>query len=404
MRRPALAHVVLAHGETDAAQHGRALVAGVGLVGEACEPQRHRQGGLGLDLEIGDDVAHERLIDERLAERRTVRDVVGGALDALRHDRRAADHAVEARHVDHLDDGADPAALVAEAVGDGVLVLDLAARVGVVAELVLEALDADRVTRPVLEHARHDEARHAAGRLGEREEDVRHRRRREPLVAHEAVGAVGLGRGARRVGAHVGAALLLRHRHSGDDSGLRRRVGEVRVVAAGREQRRVARGQFLVGAQCGDGGVRHRDRAAVPGVGGDPGRVLRRAHEVRVRVVAGPRRPVEAEARRVLHERVVGRVVLDLVDAVAEAVVRVQPRHVALGEVAPAQCLTRTGERTDLVEFGERLARIRPFERFAQHGVGPRVVVLERRGLVEHLMGLHGLSSFGSGGGVGVGA
>ena len=32
---------------------------------------------------LGDDVAHERLIDERLAERRTVRHVVGGALDAL---------------------------------------------------------------------------------------------------------------------------------------------------------------------------------------------------------------------------------------------------------------------------------------------------------------------------------
>jgi hypothetical protein len=66
--------------------------------------------------------------------------------------------------------------------------LDLGARVAAVAELVLEALDLDRVLAAVGVPARHEEARRAAvGRARDDQVRVAHRRREEPLVAADRV-------------------------------------------------------------------------------------------------------------------------------------------------------------------------------------------------------------------------
>ena len=115
------------------------------------------------------------------------------------------------------------------------------------------------------------------------------------------------------------------------------------------EQRLVDRRQFGVVAQCGHDGVGHRDRADVAGLG-RPHRGLRGAHDVRAGAVVGPWRGVQAVADRDRHQLVVGRVVLDLVDAVAVAVVGAQDRLVAVGQLAPALRLRLPRERA---EFGD---------------------------------------------------
>ena len=70
----------------------------------------------------------------------------------------------------------------------GAVELDLARGVGAVAELVLQALDADRVARAVGQQARHEEARQARRRSGRAPGCASHmRRREEPLVAGEPV-------------------------------------------------------------------------------------------------------------------------------------------------------------------------------------------------------------------------
>ena len=71
---------------------------------------------------------------------------------------------------------------------------------------------------------------------------------------------------------------------------------------------------------------------------------------MRARAVVCPRRGVQAVADRDRHQLVVRRVVLDLVDAVAVAVVGAQDRLVAVGELAPALRLPAAGERP---EFGD---------------------------------------------------
>ena len=74
-------------------------------------------------------------------------------------------------------------------------------------------------------------------RLREDEERVAHRRRAEPLVAGELVLAVADRLGARRVGADVGAALLLGHRHAAERAALPGRRAQAGVVLERREPR-----------------------------------------------------------------------------------------------------------------------------------------------------------------------
>ena len=101
-----------------------------------------------------------------------------------------AEHAVEPRVVDHLDDRRHAAALLADEPCPRRRELDLARRVRAVAELVLQPLDVKAVARPVRQHARDEEAREPAVGLRKHEERVAHRRRAEPLVPVELVLAV----------------------------------------------------------------------------------------------------------------------------------------------------------------------------------------------------------------------
>ena len=135
---------------------------------------------------------HQRLVDQRAC--RTRAGASRGAPRCTAPSRMPdalPEHAVQPGVVDHLDDRADPAALLADQPADRVVVLDLGRRVRPVAQLVLQPLQPDRVARAVGQDAGEQEARQPAGRLGQRQEHVRHRRRGEPLVPDEGVAAVG---------------------------------------------------------------------------------------------------------------------------------------------------------------------------------------------------------------------
>ena len=84
----------------NAASRGRPRAPVVG----AREPERGHRRRLRLDAEVGEHVLHQRLLGERLAEARAVRGVVGRLLDRLPHAGGGAEHAVEPRVDDHLDD------------------------------------------------------------------------------------------------------------------------------------------------------------------------------------------------------------------------------------------------------------------------------------------------------------
>ncbi len=202
--------------------------------------------------------------------------------------------------------------------------------------------------------------------------------------------------GARGVGTHVGAALLLRHAHAHRHRRLGAGELEARVVARAGEQAREGLLQRGVRAQRRRDGVGHRHRTQHRGL------ELGEQHEAGGALhVAGavgrPRRAVQAMLQRRAQQHVIAGMELDLVDAVAEAVVRMQRRRVQVGQA-------RVGLHPGAAGLGAQRrqpvggqARRVEFHRVAQRGVRlEEVHVLEGRHLVQHDVGRagHGLRRF----------
>ena len=111
------------------------------------------------------------------------------------------------------------------------------------------------------------------------------------------------------------------------------------------------------------------------------------ARGVRARPRVAPRQRVDLALDRAAQQPVPARVELDLVEPVAEAVVREQPRLVALGAAAVLLRLGRAGDGAGVARAVDRPARALALERLAQREVGvEQVDVLERDGLVQDVM------------------
>ena len=294
--------------------------------------------------------------------------------------------------VHHLDDGGHAASLVAHEPRPGAVELDLAGRVRPVAELVLEALDVEAVARAVGQPARQEEAREPALDVREDEEGIAHRRRAEPLVPGDLVGRARTARadGARprRVGAHVGATLLLRHRHATERAHLLRRRDRTWIVRRRREARLPLGRDFRRGTQRRHCGVRHRDRAPVSRLDLRQHVGERRAGGMRAGLRLAPRQRVELVRDGEPHELVPGRVKLDLVDAVPVPVVRAQDGGIRVGEPAPRERLAAG----DLAEASHAFVGPRRLatDRLDEDTVArEEVVALERRRLIRDLVRRH---------------
>ena len=276
---------------------------------------------------------------------------------------------------------------------------DLGTGVGVVAQLVLQALHGDRIQAPVGQETRHEQAAQAAGRLRQYQEGVAHGCREEPLVAGDGVAlapaVLAMRRGTGGVGAHVGAALLFRHAHADGHGRLLVERDEAFVVGGMRQLRAPGRVQRRVGAQCGCGRITHRHRAQHRWFG------LGEEHEGRgaFDMTARPARPgcaVQAVAQGAGQQRVVAGVELDLVDAAAMAVVRVQHRQVGIGASGVGLQGRRAGLGTQFVQARQlEFGRVQ-VQRVAQRPVGAEQVDADiRRALVCDFVGgvHHGLLS-----------
>jgi hypothetical protein len=199
-------------------------------------------------------------------------------------------------------------------------------------------------------------------------------------VTGQLVHAVADRLGDRRVGPQVRAALLLGHHHA--RLGVAVEVGEVQARLPRRRLRRIAE------TQGGRRRVVDRHRAARPGV--------ELVHQVEEpgpdHVGAWPRVAPRQRADLALHAQAQHpqhrRVVLDLVHAVAPAVVLVQAREVALGAPAVVVGLLGGSDRAEVAAAVLAPGAALASQRVAQRRVGvERVVAEKRRRLVEDLVG-----------------
>ena len=174
-------------------------------------PHGQRERPFVLEHEVSQHVLHQRLPVQHAtrmprAPRVVQRQRDGGALPG-----GGANHAVEAGHSDHLDDGTHAAAFLSTIQAKPAQ-LRLTARVRRVAHLALQAQHLQRVLAAV-QPARQQEATESARCMGKHQKDVAHRRRDEVFVADEFVyarttGPAPAGYARARGGAHVRPALL----------------------------------------------------------------------------------------------------------------------------------------------------------------------------------------------------
>ncbi len=194
---------------------------------------------------------------------------MAGVMDRLRqrhaHDPRRGDRAIEPSELHHVDDRAHAPALGAHAPGECIRELDLGRCVRAIAELVLQALQAQCVDGSIGRKAGHQETGEPLRRLRQHQQAVAHGRRHEPLVADDGV-ALARRLGARGVGTHVGAALLLGHAHAERDARLVRPRHEARIVAARKHLGHKLARQRRLGRERRDRCARHGDRTEVTGL------------------------------------------------------------------------------------------------------------------------------------------
>ncbi len=267
------------------------------------------------------------------------------------HQAGGGDGAIEPRQLHHLQNVADASAFLTDAPGKSLGELDFARSIGTVAELVFQALQANRIARAVRPKARHQKAGEPARRLRQNKKRIAHRGRHEPLVTDDRIAF--RRRGSRRgIGAHVGAALFLGHAHAERHSRFFPPRAKLPVVGAGDEFGRDA------GRKLGRGGKRrqpcprHGDRTQMPSLH------LRRHIEAcraqnfgrrrRARAGSGPGRGVQSGANALGHQAVIGGMKFDCVAAKAVGVEGVELRRIFIGLAAERQHLGTTPKPAEI--------------------------------------------------------
>ena len=369
-----------------------------GSLGCGGEGERRDERGCGIGAHGGDQVDDRGVVGDGATESATVAGVGGCHRGGAERGARDGDGVVDAREVDDVaHDGLEAVAERADAVGDGALEIDLAARHGAGAEFVFEAADHEVVgcaAGQILgdeEEAESGGAFGAVGVAGSHEDEVGACVAAEPLLAVDGEAAVCEREGACVAGADVAAALYLGEELGAVEAGLvgaREEAGEVGRAELGRADSG-ERGDDA--GRAGDGAV--VGRLAAHGGEGEEGEAAEQAtlvgeftHEPRL----------VDDATRV----VVAGVVLDLFGAVADGVVALEAGEVP-GPVVDGRSLvefSRTGRAVGVEardEIGGQALRRDERERLGEQRFGAEEVA--------RLCGLPGSEVGASGGDAGGG-
>ena len=235
------------------------------------------------------------------------------------------------------------AAFLADPPGEGVGEFDLGGRVRPVAELVLEPLQTQSVERAVGAKSRHEKTGEPARGLREDKEGIAHRSREKPFMAGDLIFVFRHALRARGVRANIAAALLLRHAHSHSRALLLPEGPEGSVVDARGDERHQLHEVLGRGRERGNAGVSHGHGTEMAGL--DPARevVQGRARDMPFAAEPSARRSdcrrgsFEGRGRKprpdaVAHQRVIGRMELDEVLALAACVKSPELGRVLIGE------------------------------------------------------------------------
>ncbi len=372
------------------------------MVEAACQAQGKGAGRFRFEREVGQHVAHQGLLGQRLAEGGAAARMVQRMAERGAHDAGAAQHAIEPGMAAHFEDGRDAAPDRPHQPADGVAEFDFGGGVRAVAKLVLQALHPDRVAAAVGQVARHQEAGQAGGRVAGLRQDqvgIRLRRRKEPFMADDAPGALsrfaesrqglawGHFAGAGRVRAHVAAALLFRHAHADQGAALlidRERTG---IVVIGEDFRQPALSKGAGAAQSGHAGIGHRHRALGAVFDLAEQQISAGARDLGARARVEPGSGMGAGADQHAHQFMPGRMEFDFVDALTGTIEGMQTRPVRVRQARQVKHLGAAELRAQFIEPLYCPPGAFAHQPLAQGGIAAQQVdVFKGRRLVEHRM------------------
>ena len=155
-----------------------------GLVQRLPHTHGNRQRAFHFQLQVRQHITHQRLVQQGLAERRPTGSMVHRLSHCLTLASHGADHAVEAGHGHHFNDGRHAAAFLAHHPAQRAAQFDLGRGVGHVTHLVFQALYLDRILAAIRAPARHQKTAQAILGLCQHQEGITHGSGGEPLVAH----------------------------------------------------------------------------------------------------------------------------------------------------------------------------------------------------------------------------
>ena len=113
------------------------------------QPHDKQRGRFRFNSQIGQNIAHERLIDQQFSKRMAMPRVMHGLHQRLTHKTSGRDGAIEARVVDHLNNGLNASSLFTHQVRPSLRKLNFARCIGAIAQFVLEPLNEELVARAV---------------------------------------------------------------------------------------------------------------------------------------------------------------------------------------------------------------------------------------------------------------
>ncbi len=259
-----------------------------------------------------------------------MRDMVGGLSHRLPHQSGRANGEVEPGIMVHLQARANAMTGFADEMPNGAAEFDFRRRVRLVAGFVLQPLNLQPVPRSVREPASDDETRDPFLGLRERQENVGVWDREEPLVADERPRAVAVRLGAGLGLPQVRAALFLRHRHADGRTGLIRSADLPPIVFVGLNEIAPFGPARRVAAQDRNRRIGHADRAADAVLALIPQVRKRGTRDLGAGTRLGPSQRMRLLPDGERHQFVPGRMKVDAIGAIAEAVMRAQFRNLAV--------------------------------------------------------------------------
>src|SRR5579883_148582 len=181
------------------------------------------------------------------------------------------------------------------------------------------------------------------------------------------------------IAAHISSSLLLGHAHTTEHPFLLCSGAQPGIILKREQLRQPVLGRARLPAEHRNGGMRHRDWAAMPGL--NLGKKVESSgpRHMASRHIITPGGGMHSPGHRMLHQVMVGGMKLHFIDAVSVTVVRLQHRLVRIGVEPPLDGLFSSSEGANMAQALLCPASSLALNAFNQGAILRKNIVIDQR-------------------------